>query len=324
MRFVRDNRGNATKIVRSHRRRCTLDLALRPTPVVLGTPSVKLFRPLSPVLLSLGLALGLALPAKAQVPHTASLDFDELQEIGLAIAQEAAQRSQFQQYDIALQQVELATQLVPNDFRIWAVAADIYLRTDKLDDGIGALKTARKLEPTDPAIHLALGTAYFRKQDYVAATTNYERGVQLKPDSPGALFDLGNAYYVTDRFKEAVDTYEKAVDLGDEFWEAINNIGLVRYEQGKREDAIAAWKQALSYNEKAAEPQLALAVALYAKGERKQSLRLAEAALKSDGQYGDVEYLRDQLWGDRLVKDTEIFLATPQMKSVLARVDIAR
>ncbi len=288
---------------------------------LLWISSVKLSRLFS---LSLVFSLTHSLAAVAQVPHTATIDFKELRESGLALAQEAAQRTQFQQYDIALQQAELATQLVPDDYRVWAVTADIYLRTDETDKGIEALDRARKLEPQDPAINLALGTAYFRKQEYKTATDYYEKGVQLKPDSPGALFDLGNAYYLTQRYTEAVSTYQKAVDLSDDFWEAINNIGLVRYEQGQKDGAIAEWERALAINPKAAEPQLALAVALFGKGDRSKSLKLAETALKTDQQYGSMDFLKEQLWGDRLLQDTKLFLSTPQMKSVLARVQEAQ
>ncbi|NJS14798.1 MAG: tetratricopeptide repeat protein [Sphingopyxis sp.] len=124
---------------------------------------------------------------------------------------------------------------------------------------------AQTLEPEDASIQLALGTAYFRQDNFSEAIRYYEKGVQLKPDSPGALFDLGNAYYMTDQLDKALTTYEKAVALGDDFWEAINNIGLVQYEQGKADDAIAQWTRAVAINGKAAEPKLALAAALHAK-----------------------------------------------------------
>jgi hypothetical protein len=60
-----------------------------------------------------------------------------------------------------------------------------------------------------------------------------------------------------------------------------------------------------------------MAVALYTKGDRQQSLTLGEAALKTDGRYGDLEFLKQNLWGDRLLNDTKNFLQAPRIQAAL-------
>jgi tetratricopeptide (TPR) repeat protein len=264
---------------------------------------------------------GIAPSSIAQVPHTVTLDFANLRQQGLGLAQDAARRAEFQQYDVALQQAELATQLVTDDYRIWALVADINLRLDRAKEAIPALNQARKLAPNEPSILFALGSAAFRQAEYNASIDYIQSGLKIKPNVPGAIFDLGNAYYKLNRLADAVASFEKAVGQKKDFWEAMNNIGLVRYEQGQVDRAVAGWTQsievAIKRKEKPAEPQLALAVVTFAKGNVEKAYEQGEAALKSDGRYGNLEFLKEQLWGDRLMVDTQKFLETPRMKAAI-------
>ena len=133
------------------------------------------------------------------------------------------------------------------------------------------------------------------------------------------MFDLGNTYLKLDKFSKAISAYEKAFDREKTFWPAINNVGLVEYEQGNIDKAIKKWEQALSIDGQQAEPQLALAVALHNQGETKKGIELGEAALALDNRYADLEFLRENLWGENLLEDTKAFLATPQMQAVVSR-----
>ena len=251
------------------------------------------------------------------VPHTVTLDFQALEGKGLELVREAFQLIQFQQFPLALQRAELATQLMPGDFRPWALVAEIYRSTDQVDESIAALEQARQIAPEEPAVLFALGTSYFRKQDYPVAVSFFREGLRIKPNEPGALFDLGNVYYVQKRFAEALETYETAIKQKEDFWEAINNVGLVKYEQGKSEEAMTRWQQAISINNEAAEPQLAIAVALLAKGDQEAAIRQGKAALTLDSRYGDLDFLKDQLWGERLLQDTAKLLAIPSIQTAI-------
>jgi tetratricopeptide (TPR) repeat protein len=264
---------------------------------------------------------GVAPPSIAQIPHTVTLDFANLRQQGLGLAQDAARRAEFQQFDVALQQAELATQLVTDDYRVWALVADINLRLDRPKDAVPALKQARKLAPNEPSLLFALGSASFRQAEYNASIDYIQSGLKIKPNVPGAIFDLGNAYYKLNRLADAVASFEKAVGQKKDFWEAMNNIGLVRYEQGQIDRAIAGWTQSIEVatkrKEKSAEPQLAMAVVAFSKGNAEKAYEQGESALKSDGRYGNLEFLKEQLWGDRLLADTQKFLETPRMKAAI-------
>jgi tetratricopeptide (TPR) repeat protein len=272
------------------------------------------------LLFLLGLG-GVAQPASAQllVPHTVQLDPTKLERQGLSLAQEAAQLAQFQQYELALPRARLATQLAPKSPEIWSLLGGLYLQTNDLDNGITALKKAQVLDQKNAAVLFALGSAYFQKNSYTTAIDYLKSGLKIKPNVPGALFDLGNAYLMLRQFAEALTQYEKAVAQDKAFWPAINNIGLIKYESGDIDEAIRRWRAAVAIDAKAAEPQLAMAVALYSKGDREQGLTLGEAAIQIDSRYSDLKFLKENLWGNRLLADTKKFLEIPRIQATIAQ-----
>lgn len=273
------------------------------------------------LLVALGLS-GIAKPAFGQafLPHTLKLDPEQLEEIGVSLIQEADQWARFQQFDQALPRARLATQLLPTNPEAWAILGSLYLQADEVDSSLAALEKARDLAPDNAKILFALGSAYFQAQNYDRAITEIQAGLQIEPDTSGALFDLGNAYYLMGESAKAIDTYQKAVNSDAEFWPAINNMGLVRYEMGDVEEAIRLWEQAVEI-EAAAEPQLALAIALYVQGQQEKGLSLGEAALQLDSRYADLEFLKSNLWGERLLADAATFIQTPQIQETIAQVE---
>ncbi|TAF50939.1 MAG: tetratricopeptide repeat protein [Oscillatoriales cyanobacterium] len=265
--------------------------------------------------------LGLAQPLRAQVlvPHTTEIDPEQLEYIGLELLQDADRWARFQQFAEAIPRAELASQLLPENAQVWAILGSLYVQTDRFDEGLSALLRARQIEPENAAIRFALGSAYFQGGDYAGTIAELHAGLELMPNTPGALFDLGNAYFVTNQFELAIANYEDAFAQNAEFWPALNNIGLVHYEQGHVDRAIAQWETSTTIAPQEAEPLLARAAALYAQGEREVGLTLAEEALRLDVRYADLEFLKENLWGEQLLKAAEQLLATPRLQAVIAQ-----
>jgi tetratricopeptide (TPR) repeat protein len=273
---------------------------------------------------SLLVALGLwsaVRPATAQalIPHVVQLDPVKLERQGLGLAQEAAQLAQLQQYELALPRAELATQLAPKKAEVWSLLGGLYLQTTKIDQAIVALNQSKALDQKNSSVMFALGSAYFQKTQYAKSVEYLQAGLALKPNVPGAMFDLGNAHLMLRQFPQAIAQYEKAVAQEKKFWPAINNIGLIQYEIGNVPEAIQRWKDALEIDKKAAEPRLALAVALYSRGDREQGLTLGELAIQTDSRYSDLKFLKENLWGDRLLADTKKFLELPRIRATIAQ-----
>ncbi len=254
------------------------------------------------------------------LPRLLELDSEQMTRQGLSLAQEAAQLSQLQQFQLALPRAQLAVQLAPRNFQVWALLGSLYIQSQRLDEGIGALKQAIKLNPKESAVFFALGTAHFQKQKYKEAVDYIQSGLKLRPQTPGALFDLGNAFYMLKRYQEAIAQYNKTVRLDAKFWPAINNIGLIDYELGRVDAALKQWQMAANLEEDAAEPRLALAIAIYFRGEQSKGLELGEAALKIDRRYADLAFLKENLWGEKLLTEAKQFLETPRIQTILTNL----
>ncbi len=262
--------------------------------------------------------------AQALIPHTVQLDAAKLEQQGLVLAQEAAQLAQFRQYDLAMPRARLATQLAPKSDKVWFLLGGLYLQSKELDKAITSLQKAQSLNPKNAETYFALGSAYFQKQNYQSAIGLYKAGLKIKPNDPEGLFDLGNAYYMLGKLPQAIIEYKKSIEQKQDFWPAVNNIGLIFYEQGDIKSAMNQWQQAIAkannVKQPAAEPQLALAVALYTrgdKGERQRGLAMGEAALRLDERYANLDFLKENLWGNRLLSDTKKFLELPSIQAAL-------
>lgn len=262
--------------------------------------------------------------AQALIPHTVQLDAAKLEQQGLSLAQEAASLGQFQQYELALPRARLASQLAPKSDKVWFLLGGLYLQTKDYNNAIASLKKSQSLNPKNADIQFALGSVHFQQQKYPEAAGFYQAGLKLKPNDGEGLFDLGNAYYMLGKPAEAIAQYNKAVAQGQKawaVWPAVNNIALIKYEQGDADGALKHWRDAVALattiKQPAAEPLMALAVALYVKGDQKQAFALGEQALRIDERYADLDFLKQNLWGTRLLADTKRFVELPRIQAAL-------
>ena len=274
-------------------------------------------------------------PAIAQfLPRLPYLDGNSLEKEGRDLLGESLQLAQLQQLDLAITRAKFATQLIPQNSEAWSFLGGLYLADNQADKSITALQRAQNLAPREPSIMLRLGNAYFQKKNYQKSVDALQAGLKLNPQPkavPSALFDVGNAYLMLGKPKDAIASYQKSYEQDKKFWFPLNNIALIRYESGETDQAIALWRSSLSVaassvDNKASEPKLALAVALHKQGREEEGLKLGEAALKLDNRYADVKFLKENLWGDKLIEDTQKFLDQPRIKTALtqSRVDSSR
>ena len=259
--------------------------------------------------------------AQALLPYTLPLDEERLQADGESLARDAALQAQFQQYDEALARAQLAAQLLPSDPNVLTLLGSLYLQASEPqpDRAIETLNRARALQPDNAPVMFALGNAYFSQGLYQDAISSIEAGLAMEPDTAGALFDLGNAYYKLNRYDQAIAQYENAIGKDSSFWPAVNNIGLVMYEAGDTSGAIAKWEEALDLaGQEESEPQLAIAVAQFTQGNQTLVVsNSAVAAIERNPRYADIDYLKENLWGDKLIADTQRFFTTPVLQDLL-------
>jgi tetratricopeptide (TPR) repeat protein len=266
-------------------------------------------------------SMGGPVGAQAVLPLRRDLSQLDLEEEGLMLIEDAIQLSRFQQYRWAVPRAKLATQLVPERFEGWYILGTLLVQEREFEAGIQALNTARRLNARESGVHSILGSAHFQQGDYAAALSALSMATRLGDNSIETLFDLGNTQYMLGQYDAAIATYERAMAQDATFWPGINNIGLVQYEQGNIDAAIASWQKAVSLDPTAAEPQLAVAVATYVKGDRNRGLELTRQALSLDSRYGEIDFLVENLWGDRLIQATNTLFENPTVQALLSDLD---
>ena len=60
-----------------------------------------------------------------------------------------------------------------------------------------------------------------------------------------------------------------------------------------------------------------MGVALYGKGDKEAGLKSGETALKLDKRYGKIEFLKENGWGEKLIKNSQEFLNNPGIKVLI-------
>ena len=123
-------------------------------------------------------------------------------------------------------------------------------------------------------------------------------------------------------YSEAIKLFDKSLKIKPNFWQAINNKALAYFEKNKISLSIKLFEKAISIEENA-EPLLGLASCLRIT-DFKLALQLAKKSLVKNPSYVNFDYRKEQLWGEKLQKSTEILLENDQLKKdvILAKSKI--
>jgi adenylate cyclase len=119
-----------------------------------------------------------------------------------------------EQYDLAVQALERALALNPNDWDSEALLGSVMLYSGRPDEAVQALSTALRLNPgidVDRLFHL--GLAYYLKGRYDDSIVTLERGVGRVPDHPFLHIALAAAYAQAGRAEDASRTAAKVMKL---------------------------------------------------------------------------------------------------------------
>ena len=198
----------------------------------------------------------------------------------------------------------------------WAVLGIVYLGLENYDRSVEALERAKQLNTKNIDLSLSLGLAYYFTGQFLKARSFLEEGVRSNPNLPEGYVALGGTYHHSGDLDRALEQYRKALTINSNVLPAVNNIGLIQYEKGNVAAAIQSWQKAQTIDRTSAEPKLALGVALYRQGERDQGLNLVREALRLEPKFQSPDYMRKNLWGERLLSDAQAPLqASTQLPS---------
>jgi tetratricopeptide (TPR) repeat protein/S1-C subfamily serine protease len=206
------------------------------------------------------------------------------------------------------QAIQLKSQLTGGVAEVYFLRGTIYLEKGDKELALKDFTQSIELKPQDASHYVLRGLIYYEKGDKELALKDFNEAIKLKSQDANVYYSRGLIYHEKREKELALNDYNQAIKLKPDFAEAYNNIGFIYYEKGEKSEAIQQFQKAISLNEKFAEPQLALAIILYQQGEVEKGKQLAQSALKLDPNFADPANLKKNLWGEKLINDTQQML----------------
>jgi serine/threonine protein kinase len=212
-------------------------------------------------------------------------------------------------YQAAIADFNQTLKLDPNYSKVYNNRGLAYAYAKDYQSALTDYRQAIKLEPYNVNAYLNRGLTYFQLKNYQAAIADFNQTIKLNPYIAEAYIQRGIVYQKQQKFAQALSDHTKALTLKKNDFIATTNIGLIKYEIGAIEEAKKQFQQAINLDNKSAEPQLALAVTLYSLGESEKAIAMAKTALSIDKKFADPKFLKENLWGEKLIADTEKLLS---------------
>lgn len=108
---------------------------------------------------------------------------------------------------------------------------------------IALLKDRLNENPADVQAAVALGNAYFDKQDAPQAIMYYLVALNINPDQPGVRTDMGTMLWRNENISLAEQAFRKVIQDSPDFGNAYVNLGyLLQYARNDLAQARKVWQ----------------------------------------------------------------------------------
>src|SRR5438552_2474280 len=151
-----------------------------------------------------------------------------------------------------------------------------------------------KQHPDSPKLYVALGLAFWDRNDFSHALEAFQRAVKLGPSSPEAHNWLGVATMQKGDVLGAIAEFRKAISLNAKYARAYTNLGSAMAKNGDLAGAIGIFQRALALEPNNAAAHVNLGVALREKGDAKAALVHLRLAIKLEPDSVNAQYLLGQ------------------------------
>ncbi len=166
-------------------------------------------------------------------------------------------------------------------------------------EALDALERAAHLLPNDAEAQNNLGAALRRHGRLDDALAYLRRALQMRPDLAEVWNNLGNTERDLGHLDSAVTALREALRLKPGFAKAHNNLGNALLDLGRLDAAAVSYRQALKYDANYAEAHCNLGSALRLMGRADEALGSCERALAIDSNYPAAIALLAHLHSDR-------------------------
>jgi tetratricopeptide (TPR) repeat protein len=168
----------------------------------------------------------------------------------------------------------------PSSGLAWKALSVALQMQDK--EALQALERAARLLPDDAEAHSNLGAALRRHGRLDQAVASLRRALRMRPDLAEVWNNLGNAERDLGRLDAAVEALREALRLKPGFAKAHNNLGNALLDLGRLDEAGASYRRALEIDANYAEAHGNLGSALRLQGRAAEARSHCERALAMD------------------------------------------
>jgi tetratricopeptide (TPR) repeat protein len=173
---------------------------------------------------------------------------------------------QAQRVNDAIGQLVEALKLNPRDAEAHSNLASAYQAMERLPDAVREARLAVALKPSDDRVHLNLANALNAAGASTEAIDEFARTVTLNPDNADAHFNLGVLLGARGQVADAVVQLRRAADLDPRNGDARRNLGLALAMTGKIDAGIVEAREAVRLQPQSPAAQKTLQDLLAAKG----------------------------------------------------------
>ncbi len=152
------------------------------------------------------IALAASLASTISTSQASKMSADELNKDRNLVAQLIQQ---------SISEAKIAVKLNPSNVLGWENLARIYQQLINVAQGsadwsVASFQQAILLDPTNPSLHLELGSVYVKTNKYANAITEFERAAALKPNYANAYYNLSNAYHLNNDITQSISAMQQA------------------------------------------------------------------------------------------------------------------
>jgi protein O-GlcNAc transferase len=145
----------------------------------------------------------------------------------------------------ALQALQKATQLLPNDADVFIKLAIVLTDLGQFNEAVACCRRALKIKPDDARAFNTLGSAQQGLGLFQDALASYRNALEIDPDYFKAHNNLGNALQNLGRSDDAAASYRRALQINPGYAEAHYNLGNNLRDSGQPDAAMASYRRAL-------------------------------------------------------------------------------
>ncbi len=195
----------------------------------------------------------------------------------------------------------------PDDDSLYNQRARIYIGLKQMDEAMGDVNRAMKIDSTKGSYYVTLADVYFATNKTRLAKETLEKAVKKFPTNTEALLKLGELFFLVRQYENAITQINKALKLDENIAQAYYLKGSVFKEMGDTSKAISSMQTAIEQDTKFFDAFLDIGI-LYASRKNPLAFEYYDNALRLRPNDDNVLYAKAKLLQDLNKIDESIAL----------------